>query len=266
MTFHHLAHHGKVALITGGTSGIGLAIAHRLASEGADLALLSLDSEAETRELCAQIAQTHAVKVRYYRVDLRRPQEIDSTISVVLDTAGSIDILVNNAGMQHISDVESFPPDMWDDMLAVNLSAAFHTVRLCLPGMRARGWGRIINIASISGLRGRAGKSAYNATKHGLIGFTKSVALETATTPITCNAICPGWVLTAIVQAQVEALAAREQLDMDAALHALISKRQPSGKLVKPEQLAALVAFLCSEDAAEVRGAAWAMDGATTAA
>jgi len=257
---------GKVALITGGVSGIGLAIAQRLAAEGADLALLDRKSMAEVHALCETIRQAHGATVQYYRADLRRPQEIESALSAAFADAGGVDILVNNAGMQHVSPVESFPPDAWNDMLAVNLSAAFHTVRLCLGGMRARGWGRIINIASISGMRGRAGKSAYNAIKHGLIGFTKSIALETADTPITCNAICPGWALTPIVQVQVEALATRENLDFDTALHTLISKRQPSGKLVKPEQLAALAAFLCSEDAAEVRGAAWTMDGGTTAA
>ncbi|GAA5237118.1 SDR family NAD(P)-dependent oxidoreductase [Verticiella sediminum] len=257
---------GKVAFITGATSGIGLAIAHRLAQAGARLALHGLPDAAEGDALCQELARRYDVEAAYFQADLRNAAALEAAMRRVLGDTGGVDILVNNAGMQHVSPVEAFAPEIWNDMLAVNLSAAFHTVRLCLPSMRARDWGRIINIASISGLRGRSGKSAYNATKHGLIGFTKSIALETATTGITCNAICPGWALTPIVQKQVDALAAREQLDDATATHRLISLRQPSGKLVKVEQLAAMAAFLCSADADEVRGAAWTMDGGTTAA
>lgn len=257
---------GRLALVTGGNSGIGLAVAERLAADGADIAINGIVSQAEGALVCEGLAARNGVSANYLQADLRNLAQIEQLMSWAGDLGGgSVDILVNNAGMQHSSGIESFPVDVWNDMLAVNLSASFHTMRLVLPGMRKRGWGRIVNVASISGLRGRAGKSAYNATKHGLIGLTKSVALEMAGTAITCNAICPGWAHTALVQRQVEALAARDGVDVPTATHRLISLRQPSGRFVKTSQLAAMVAFLCSEDAEEVRGAAWTMDGGTTA-
>ncbi len=258
-------HAGKVAIITGSTSGIGLAIAHAFAKSGIKLAIHGLLSPAEGEALCGDLRRQYGATARYYGADLRDPEAIARTVQSVTDDFGGIDILVNNAGMQHVSPIESFSPNAWNDMIAVNLSAPFHAIRLCLPSMRSRGWGRIVNIASISGLRGRAGKSAYNATKHGLIGLTKSVAIETADTPITCNAICPGWALTPIVQKQIDALAERESIDQQSAAHRLISLRQPSGKPVKIAHLAAMVVFLCSDEAEEVRGAAWTMDGGTTA-
>lgn len=256
----------KVALVTGGNSGIGLAIAQRLAAQGADLAINGIVPLSEGQAVCERLAREHGVRAQYIAADLRDPLQIEGLVSARTARLGGIDILVNNAGMQHVSPIEQFPVEAWDAMLAVNLSAAFHTIRLALPGMRQRGWGRIVNIASISGLRGRAGKSAYNATKHGLIGLTKAVALETAQTDITCNAICPGWALTALVQKQVDALAQKEGLDGDAAARKLLGLRQPSGRFVTTAQIAALVDFLCTDDAQEVRGAAWTMDGGTTAA
>ncbi|QNN57302.1 3-hydroxybutyrate dehydrogenase [Diaphorobacter ruginosibacter] len=256
----------RVALVTGGNSGIGLAIARRLARDGADVVINGIVTNEEGGAVALEIASAHGVSARYIRADLRNPAEIESMIRDVEREYGAIDILVNNAGMQHVSSIEAFPVDKWNDMLAVNLSASFHTIRLSLPAMRAKGWGRIVNMASISGLRGRAGKVAYNATKHGLIGLTKAVALETATTDITCNAICPGWALTALVQKQVDALAERESLDNEAATRQLLGARQPSGRFVTVDQLASLASYLCSDDAQEVRGAAWTMDGATTAA
>lgn len=256
----------RVALITGGNSGIGLAVAQRLARDGADVAINGIVPDADGEAVCAAIRSEHGVQARYLRADLRNPDEIAGMVRTVERAFGAVDILVNNAGMQHVNPIEEFSVEAWNDMVALNLSASFHTIRLALPGMRKRGWGRIINMASISGLRGRAGKSGYNATKHGLIGLTKAVALETATTDITCNAICPGWALTALVQKQVDALAVRESLDNEAATRKLLGLRQPSGRFVTTQQLAALASFLCSDDAQEVRGAAWTMDGATTAA
>lgn len=256
----------RTALVTGGNSGIGLAIAQRLARDGAHVVINGIVNDEEGTTVAQEIASTHGVNAHYVRADLRKPAEIESLIRSVEAQYGAINILVNNAGLQHVSQIEDFPVDKWDDMLAVNLSASFHTIRLSLPAMRKNGWGRIINMASISGLRGRAGKVAYNATKHGLIGLTKAVALETATTDITCNAICPGWALTALVQKQVDALAERESLNNEDATRALLGLRQPSGRFVTVDQLASLAAYLCSDDAQEVRGAAWTMDGATTAA
>jgi len=256
---------GRTALVTGGNSGIGLAIAHRLASDGARIVVNGIVPEDEGALVCGDIATLSGVDAHYVRADLRDPAQIEALIRRADAFDGGLSVLVNNAGMQHTSTIEDFPVDVWNDMVAVNLSASFHTMRLALPAMRRRGWGRIVNVASISGLRGRAGKTAYNATKHGLIGLTKAVALETATTAITCNAICPGWAQTPLVQKQVEALAAREQIDIDAATHKLISLRQPSGRFVQTEHLAAMVSFLCSDEAQEVRGAAWTMDGGTTA-
>ncbi|WP_353234750.1 3-hydroxybutyrate dehydrogenase [Diaphorobacter ruginosibacter] len=256
----------RVALVTGGNSGIGLAIARRLARDGAHVMINGIVPDEEGRAVAQKIASAHQVDARYIRADLRSPAEIETMIRSIEQAYGALGILVNNAGMQHVSAVEEFPVDKWNDMLAVNLSASFHTIRLALPAMRSKGWGRIVNMASISGLRGRAGKVAYNATKHGLIGLTKAVALETATTDITCNAICPGWALTALVQKQVDALAERESLDNEAATRKLLGLRQPSGRFVTVEQLASLASYLCSDDAQEVRGAAWTMDGATTAA
>ncbi|OZI76438.1 MULTISPECIES: 3-hydroxybutyrate dehydrogenase [Bordetella] len=256
---------GRVALVTGSTSGIGLALARRLADAGAHLVLNGLASAAEAEALCDHFAQQHGDRPEFAPCDLRDYRQIEQMIAGLNRRHGALDILVNNAGIQHVSPIAEFSPQIWQDMLAVNLSASFHTIRTALPAMRERGWGRIINMASISGLRGRAGKAGYNATKHGLIGLTKSVALETAPTAITCNAICPGWVHTPLVQKQIDALATREGLDNDAATQRLIGLRQPSGRFVTVEQIAELAVFFCSPAAAEVRGVAWAMDGGTTA-
>ncbi|WP_431153295.1 3-hydroxybutyrate dehydrogenase [Acidovorax facilis] len=255
----------RIALVTGGNSGIGLAIAQRLARDGMCVTVNGREAQGAGQAMCDAAAGAPGM-LRYRQADLRDPAQIDGLIQSLVQEHGAIEVLVNNAGLQHVSAIEAFPVAVWDEMLAVNLSASFHTIRLALPAMRRRGWGRIINIASISGLRGRAGKCAYNATKHGLIGLTKAVALETAATPITCNAICPGWVHTALVQRQVEALAEKEALDMEAATARLLGLRQPSGRFVTKDQVASLAAYLCSEDAQEVRGAAWTIDGATTAA
>lgn len=256
---------GRVALVTGSTSGIGLAIARRLAKEGAHIALNGLASEELVDELCNDFETQYGDRPEFVACDLRDPGQISAMMATLHDRHGALDVLVNNAGIQHVSPITQFPPQAWDDMLAVNLSASFHTIRNALPCMLEREWGRIVNIASISGLRGRANKVGYNATKHGLIGLTKSVAVETAPTPITCNAICPGWVHTPLVQKQIDALAEREGLSNDVATQRLIGLRQPSGRFVTVEQIAELALYFCSPAAAEVRGVAWAIDGGTTA-
>jgi 3-hydroxybutyrate dehydrogenase len=196
---------------------------------------------------------------------MSKPAEIEAMIAATEKRFGAIDILVNNAGIQYVANVEDFPEERWDAVIAINLSSAFHTTRFALPGMKQRNWGRIINIASVHGLVASMQKAAYVAAKHGIIGLTKVVALETARTGVTCNAICPGWVLTPLVQKQVDARAEREGISNDAAKLALVSEKQPSGEFVSPEQLAALAVFLCGDAASEVRGAAWNMDGGWTA-
>ncbi|SDI19892.1 3-hydroxybutyrate dehydrogenase [Pseudomonas panipatensis] len=247
---------GKTALVTGSTSGIGLGIARKLAEAGANLLLNGFgDAAAAIAEIAAC-----GVQVAHHPADMSRPQEIAELVAFAEQRFGPIDILVNNAGIQYVAPVEEFPVERWDAIIAINLSSAFHTTRLVLPGMRQRGWGRIINIASAHGLVGSAGKSAYVAAKHGLVGLTKSVALETASTAITCNAICPGWVLTPLVQQQIDARIAAGSTPA-AARQELLAEKQPSQAFVTPEQLGELALFLCGEAAAQVRGVAWNMDG-----
>lgn len=247
---------GKTALVTGSTSGIGLGIALCLAKAGANLVLNGFgDSEAALAEVRALGGE-----VRHHPADMTRPEQIEAMIAYAEAEFGGVDILVNNAGIQHVAPVEAFPVERWDAIIAINLSSAFHTTRLALPGMRERNWGRIINIASAHGLAASAGKSAYVAAKHGLVGLSKSVALETATTGVTCNAICPGWVLTPLVQAQIDERA-KVDGDVARARHDLLAEKQPSLDFVTPEQLGELALFLCSDAAAQVRGAAWNMDG-----
>ena len=247
---------GKTALVTGSTSGIGLGIALVLAEAGADLVLNGFgDAQAAIDAVAA-----FGGKVGHHPADVSDPQQIEALIAYTEQEFGAVDILVNNAGIQHVSPVETFAPERWDAIIAINLSSAFHTTRLTLPRMRKRNWGRIINIASAHGLAASPGKSAYVAAKHGLIGLSKSVALETATTGITCNAICPGWVLTPLVQAQIDARAA-ESGDSEGERRNLLAEKQPSLEFVTPKQLGELALFLCSDAAAQVRGAAWNMDG-----
>ncbi|WP_282344571.1 3-hydroxybutyrate dehydrogenase [Pseudomonas sp. PS02288] len=247
---------GKTALVTGSTSGIGLGIALCLAKAGANLVLNGFgDSEAALAEVRALGGE-----VRHHPADMTRPEQIQAMIAYAEAEFGGVDILVNNAGIQHVAPVEAFQVERWDAIIAINLSSAFHTTRLALPGMRERNWGRIINIASAHGLAASAGKSAYVAAKHGLVGLSKSVALETATTGVTCNAICPGWVLTPLVQAQIDERA-KVDGDVARARHDLLAEKQPSLDFVTPEQLGELALFLCSDAAAQVRGAAWNMDG-----
>jgi 3-hydroxybutyrate dehydrogenase len=252
---------GKTALVTGSTSGIGLGIAHALAAEGANIVFNGFGDAAQIADLQKQTTALFGVKTAYSGADMSKPTEIEQMMKDAIAQFGSVDILVNNAGIQHVANVEDFPPDRWDAIIAINLSSAFHTTRLALPAMQKKNWGRIINIASTHGLVASAGKSAYVASKHGLVGLTKVTALENAHTPITCNAICPGWVLTPLVQKQVDTRAAANNISIEQAKRDLLLEKQPSGEFVTPEQLGALAVFMCTEAASQVRGAAWNMDG-----
>ena len=248
---------GKTALVTGSTSGIGLGIAKVLATHGANIVLNGFgDVDAAKREF-AEID----CEIGYHPADMSKPEQIADMLAYAVRTMGAVDILINNAGIQHVANVEDFPPEKWDAIIAINLSSAFHTTRLALPGMRARQWGRILNIASTHGLVASAAKSAYVASKHGLIGFTKAVALETATSGVTVNAICPGWVLTPLVQQQLDARAAKEGIDGAEAKRRLLAEKQPSLQFTTPEQLGGLAVFMCSPAADNVRGVAWNVDG-----
>ena len=252
---------GKTALVTGSTSGIGLGIALCLARQGASVVL---NGFGEFEAAKAQVAAL-GVTVGYHGADMSKPAEIAELMAYAARDFGGVDILVNNAGIQHVAKVEDFPVEKWDAIIAINLSSAFHTTRLALPGMRAKNWGRVINIASAHGLVASPQKSAYVAAKHGIVGFTKSTALEVATTGITSNAICPGWVLTPLVQKQIDDRAAREGITVDQAKLDLLSEKQPSLEFVTPEQLGELAVFLCSPAGNNVRGVAWAVDGGWTA-
>ncbi len=256
---------GKLALVTGSTSGIGLGIARALARQRANLVLNGFGDAAEIERLRAELASSFGVDVSYEGADLSKPAEIEAMFARIAARGTSADILVNNAGIQHVAPVERFPTERWDAVIAINLSAAFHATRCALPAMQKRNWGRIVNIASTHGLVASVEKSAYVAAKHGIVGLTKVVALENARTGITCNAICPGWVLTPLVQKQIDARAAQSGQTVEQAKIALVSEKQPSQEFVTPEQLGELTVFLCSPAAAQVRGAAWAMDGGWTA-
>ncbi|MFN3565357.1 MAG: 3-hydroxybutyrate dehydrogenase [Burkholderiaceae bacterium] len=251
---------GRTALVTGSTSGIGLGIARALAGEGANVVFNGF-GDARLIAGIERELQERGVQTLYHGADMSKPGQIEDLIRAAEARFGRIDVLVNNAGIQHVANIEDFPVERWDAVIAINLSAAFHTIRLALPKMKAANWGRIINIASVHGLVASAQKSAYVAAKHGLVGLTKAVALETAQTGITCNAICPGWVLTPLVQKQIDDRAARDKLSNEEAKRALLGEKQPSLEFVTPEQLGALAAFLCSEAASQVRGAAWNVDG-----
>ena len=248
---------GKTALVTGSTSGIGLGIALALAKQGARIVLNGFgDLEGPQAAIRAC-----GVPVTYHGADMSRPDEIGAMMQYATQQVGGIDILVNNAGIQHVARIEDFPPERWDAVIAINLSSAFHTTRLALPAMQAAGWGRIINVASVHGLVASAEKSAYVAAKHGLVGLTKVTALENATGGVTCNAICPGWVLTPLVQKQVDAKAATLGISKDEATRQLLSEKEPSLQFTTPEELGALAVFFCSAAANNVRGVAWNMDG-----
>ena len=248
---------GKTALVTGSTSGIGLGLAQALAAQGANIVMNCFG------EVDAALAQVRAlgVQVSYHGADMSKPAEIEDMVRHAQATFGGVDVLVNNAGIQHVARIENFPPERWDAVIAINLSSAFHASRMVLPGMRERNWGRIVNVASVHGLVASAEKSAYVAAKHGLVGLTKVTALENATTGVTCNAICPGWVLTPLVQKQVDAKAAALGISNEQAKRQLLAEKEPSLQFTTPEELGALAVFLCSKAADNVRGVAWNMDG-----
>ena len=251
---------GKTALVTGSTSGIGLGIALSLARQGANVVLNGFGDAVAAQAAVAALG----ARVGYHGADMNKPTEIEAMMHYAATEFGGVDILVNNAGIQYVAAVEEFPVERWDAIIAINLSSAFHTTRLAMPAMKTKNWGRVINIASVHGLVASAQKSAYVAAKHGLVGFTKAVALETATTGITVNAICPGWVLTPLVQKQIDDRAVREGITVDQARVDLLGEKQPSLQFATPEQLGELVVFLCSSAADSVRGAAWAVDGGWT--
>ena len=256
---------GRTAIVTGSSSGIGTGIAQTLAEAGANIVLNGRGEAAVIADLRASIEADHQVTAIYDPADMGQPDEILRMVMNAEQTFGSVDVLVNNAGIQHTAPIEDFPPAMWDAILAINLSAAFHAIRAALPGMRRRGFGRMINIASVHGLVGSQHKAAYVAAKHGLIGLTKVVALECARENITCNAICPGWVRTPLVEVQIADRARAQGVGLEQATIALLGEKQPSKRFAEAHDIGVLTAFLASEAAASITGAALPVDGAWTA-
>jgi 3-hydroxybutyrate dehydrogenase len=252
---------GKTALITGSTSGIGLATARALAQDGANVILNGFGDKAEIEKLRAGIEKSFGVKARYSAADMTKPVEIADMVRAGEKEFGAIDVLVNNAGIQHVANIEDFPVEKWDAIIAINLSSSFHAIRAAVPGMKSRKWGRIVNIASAHGLVASVQKVAYVTAKHGLVGLTKVVALETANDGITCNAICPGWVLTELIKQQIETRAKANNQSFEQAKVSLLSEKQPMLEFTKPESIGALAVFLCSDAAATITGSAYSIDG-----
>lgn len=251
---------GKTAVVTGSNSGIGLGIARALAAEGADVVLNSFTDRDEDHALAREIAETCGVGARYIRADMSRGDECRALV----EQAGACDILVNNAGIQHVAAVDEFPAEKWDAIIAINMSSAFHTTAAALPLMRKAGWGRVINVASAHGLRASPFKSAYVTAKHGVVGLTKVVGLETAKEPITANAICPGYVLTPLIEAQIPATAKEYGISEDEAVEKVILAKQPSKDFVTVEAVAGIAVFLCSDAAAQITGTTISADGGWT--
>jgi 3-hydroxybutyrate dehydrogenase len=256
---------GKVALITGSTSGIGLGIARALAAAGSDIVLNGFANPEQVKQLQKAIASDHRVRVNYYPADMSNPDAIQKMMEETLRSWSSVDILVNNAGIQHVAALQEFPPEKWNTILAVNLSAAFHTTRLALPAMIAKQWGRIINVASAHGLVASPYKSAYVAAKHGMVGLTKVTALETAEQGVTCNAICPGYVYTPLVEAQIEGQAKAHGIAREQVIRDVLLAQQPNKRFASVEELGALTVFLASDAAASITGIALPVDGGWTA-
>ena len=256
---------GKSAVVTGSTSGIGLGIATVLASKGANLVINGFGEAAAIEATRADLEAKYGVKVVYSGADISKPDEVKTMIDLCVSTFGSVDILVNNAGIQFTESVEDFPLERWNAIIAINLSGVFFGAQAALPHMKAKGFGRIINIGSVHGLIGSTHKVAYVAAKHGVVGMSKVIALETAGTGVTCNTICPGWVHTPLVQKQIEAIAADEGLSIEAASEKLLIEKQPSKQFATPEQMGELAAFLSSDAAAQITGVAIPVDGGWTA-
>lgn len=252
---------GKTAIITGSNSGIGLGVATELARAGADIVLNSFSDRPEDHALAADLAREFGVKARYIAADMSD----GAACRALIAAAGGCDILVNNAGIQHVAPIESFPVDKWNAILAINLSSAFHTTAAALPGMRAKGWGRVVNIASAHGLTASPFKSAYVAAKHGIVGLSKTVALETAGQGITCNAVCPGYVLTPLVEAQIPDQMKTHNMDRETVIRDVMLDRQPSRQFATVEQLGGTVVFLCSAAADQITGTTLSVDGGWTA-
>ncbi|MDD3019663.1 MAG: 3-hydroxybutyrate dehydrogenase [Alphaproteobacteria bacterium] len=256
---------GKVAFVTGSTSGIGLAIAHELAAQGADMVINGFGDAAEIEAIRADFEKRFGVRAMFLPVDVTDYDAMEKGVAEIEKNLGSVDILVNNAGIQFVAPVEEFPIDKWKKIIDINLSGVFYGIRAVLPGMQKRGFGRIINIASAHGLVASAHKSAYVSAKHGVVGLTKVVALENARANITCNAICPGWVLTPLVQKQIEDRAKQSGRSIAEESEALVSEKQPNARFTTPEEIGALAVYLCSEAARGVNGAHLSIDGAWTA-
>jgi 3-hydroxybutyrate dehydrogenase len=256
---------GKSAVVTGSTSGIGLAIARALAGQGANVTINGFGEKDAIEKERAGIEAASGVKAIHSPADMTKPAEIADMIRTAEKTFGAVDILVNNAGIQHTANVEDFPIDRWDAIIAINLSSAFHTCRAALPGMKSRKWGRIINIASAHGLVASGQKSAYVAAKHGIVGFTKVVAIEVANDGVTCNAICPGWVLTPLVEQQIEARAKAAGQSFEEAKKILVAEKQPMLQYTTPENIGALAVFLSGDAAVTITGSAYSIDGGWTA-
>ena len=252
---------GKVAVVTGSTGGIGLGTATALASEGCDLMLNGFGEAAAIERTRADLAEQYGIRTAYSPADMSKPPEIRDLIAAAVRQLGSVDILVNNAGIQHVAKIVDFPAERWDAVIAINLSASFHTAKAALPHMVQKRWGRIINIASAHGLVASGEKAAYVAAKHGLVGLTKVMAIENANLGITCNAICPGWVLTPLVQQQIEARAKAQGISVEQAREDLVREKQPMLEYTTPEKIGALAVFLCGGAASTITGAAMSIDG-----
>jgi len=256
---------GKTALVTGSTSGIGLGIARKLAAGGANLVLNGFGNAAEIETLRAELAKECGVSVAYDGADMTKPEQIEAMMKNAIARFGSVDLLVNNAGIQHVAPIDEFPPDKWDSIIAINLSSTFHTTRVALAAMKQKRWGRIVNIASAHALVASPFKAAYVAAKHGIAGFTKAAALEVAEQGITVNAVCPGYVLTPLVQKQIPDTAKARGITEEQVIHDVLLAAQPTRQFVTVEQVAALTAFLCTDEAASITGAVLPIDGGWTA-